>query len=231
MKKKNSTKTLAYNIWMKFLGKFEVQRFSIRWTVMLSQIQIRFVCFFFIWSPRQRWIWQRWIYEKNSTVFEFKLYYQYTTEIHHINSFGMSIFNFVYVFFLYFCLYIFQCAFIILNKINTDRRSFRSIDSKTIHKGKSNNVVSTQRSSDLWIFRQLQLFKRLVYFVCKKCVKPYFGLVCMWKIRAFSCTFILPSLFDEWKMYERYRWRTKSFIRWKNEECFKNGSLIAQCKC
>lgn len=50
---KNSTKTLAHNIWMKFFGKLKVQRFSIRWIVMFSQIQIRFVCFF-IWSPRQR---------------------------------------------------------------------------------------------------------------------------------------------------------------------------------
>lgn len=50
---KNSTKTLAHNIWMKFFGKLKVQRFSIRWIVMLSQIQIRFDCFF-IWSPRQR---------------------------------------------------------------------------------------------------------------------------------------------------------------------------------
>lgn len=116
---------------------------------------------------------------------------------------------------------IFHCAFIISNKINTDRRSFRSIDSKTIHKGKSNNVVSTQRSSDLWIFRRFQLFKRLVY--CLNCL--YVKNACFSMYIYFTISF--------WKVENVWTilLKNKIFIRWKNEERFKNGSLIAQCVC
>lgn len=82
---KNSTKTLAYNIWMKFLGKLKVQSAS---DELWCSVKFKYGLFVFLFGAQDR-------DSENTTVFEFKLYYQHTTEIHHINSFRMSIFNFV----------------------------------------------------------------------------------------------------------------------------------------
>lgn len=80
------------------------------------------------------------------------------------------------------------------DRTNTDRRIFRSIDSGTIHKGASNNIVSTAHFiAFMNFFGRFQLFERLVYCLNCLCVST----------RAIFFVMHIYQLFEKWKIYER----------------------------